>query len=287
MANPAPRTTSTYLWTSAASMSRPSSRRSRGDYYVSEPAIRAAVKSGYHFNVIHMNAAVKVDLFLAGDDAFDLERLDARQALQLPTEPETQRVRGYGRAFRAAQARVVSPRRRGVGAPVARRRGNPEDTGLPPRPTQARHVGAPARRGGSAGQSISGGCRDRVSAYRQDQTQDAPPGLDRPSGAPHLLAWAWVDSNYRPHAYQALSMVSTGVSGRQEWLNHAISASAAPVGVTRTKAVCVTACVTTRARIAWSLTRGTHIYTLMCIHAQRVIPWPEPTSTSTRPCSRA
>jgi hypothetical protein len=62
----------------------------QGDYYVSEPAIRAAVKSGYHFNVIHMNAAVKVDLFLAGDDAFDLERLDARQALQLPTEPERQ-----------------------------------------------------------------------------------------------------------------------------------------------------------------------------------------------------
>jgi hypothetical protein len=60
----------------------------RGDYYASEPAIRAAVKEGYHFNVIHMNAAVKVDLFLAGDDAFNLERLDARQALELPTEPE-------------------------------------------------------------------------------------------------------------------------------------------------------------------------------------------------------
>jgi len=61
----------------------------RGDYYVSEPAVREAVRSGYHFNVIHMNAAVKVDLFLAGDDAFNLERLDARQPLQLPTEPET------------------------------------------------------------------------------------------------------------------------------------------------------------------------------------------------------
>jgi len=60
----------------------------RGDYYVSEPPIRSAVTSGSHFNVIHMNAAVKVDLFLAGDDAFNLERLDARQALQLPTEPE-------------------------------------------------------------------------------------------------------------------------------------------------------------------------------------------------------
>lgn len=60
----------------------------RSDYYVSEPAIREAVRSGYHFNVIHMNAAVKVDLFLAGDDLFNLERLDTRQAIQLPTEPE-------------------------------------------------------------------------------------------------------------------------------------------------------------------------------------------------------
>jgi hypothetical protein len=61
----------------------------RGDYYVSESAVRAAVESGYHFNMIHTNAAVKVDLFLAGSDPFDLERLDARQPLQLPTEPET------------------------------------------------------------------------------------------------------------------------------------------------------------------------------------------------------
>ena len=63
-------------------------------------------------------------------------------------------------------------------------------------------------------------------------------------GAITSSSWAWVDSNYRPHAYQALSVVSTGVSGRQEWLNHAVSASAEPAGVTRTKAVCVTACVT-------------------------------------------
>ncbi len=61
----------------------------RSDYYVSEPALRAAIRSGHHFNVIHMNAAVKVDFFLAGDDPFDLERLDARQPLQLPTESET------------------------------------------------------------------------------------------------------------------------------------------------------------------------------------------------------
>jgi predicted nucleotidyltransferase len=61
----------------------------RGDYYVSEPAVREAVRSGHHFNVIHMDAAVKVDFFLAGDDPFDLERLDLRQPLHLPIDPET------------------------------------------------------------------------------------------------------------------------------------------------------------------------------------------------------
>lgn len=61
----------------------------RADYYVSEQAIREAVGSSHPFNVIHMDAAVKVDLFLAGNDPFDLERLEVRQRLLLPTEPET------------------------------------------------------------------------------------------------------------------------------------------------------------------------------------------------------
>lgn len=61
----------------------------RADYYVSEPAVQEAIRSGHHFNVIHMDAAVKVDLFLAGNDTFDLERLALRQVLHLPTEPET------------------------------------------------------------------------------------------------------------------------------------------------------------------------------------------------------
>jgi len=60
----------------------------REDYYVSRPAVREAVRRGYHFNVIHTHAAVKVDVFLAGNDPFDLERLELRQPLRLPTEPE-------------------------------------------------------------------------------------------------------------------------------------------------------------------------------------------------------
>jgi hypothetical protein len=68
---------------------RPFVEAIRGDYYINEPAVQEAVGSGHHFNVIHMDAAVKVDLFLAGNDPFDLERLEVRQPLRLPTEPES------------------------------------------------------------------------------------------------------------------------------------------------------------------------------------------------------
>jgi len=60
----------------------------RGEYYVSRRAVREAVQRGAHFNVIHTRAAVKVDVFPAGDDPFELERLELRQPLRLPTEPE-------------------------------------------------------------------------------------------------------------------------------------------------------------------------------------------------------
>jgi hypothetical protein len=45
------------------------------DYYVSPTAARQAVRSGASFNVIHVGAAVKVDLFVAGSDQFNEERL--------------------------------------------------------------------------------------------------------------------------------------------------------------------------------------------------------------------
>jgi hypothetical protein len=60
----------------------------QAEYYVSETAVREAVGLGRHFNVIHMKAAVKVDVCVAGDDPFDQERLRLRERLQLPTEPE-------------------------------------------------------------------------------------------------------------------------------------------------------------------------------------------------------
>jgi hypothetical protein len=48
------------------------------DYYVSRPAVADAVRSGGAFNVIHIPTAVKVDVFVSGDDPFDRERLDHR-----------------------------------------------------------------------------------------------------------------------------------------------------------------------------------------------------------------
>ena len=48
-------------------------------YYVSAEAVTDAVRAGGVFNLIHFATAVKVDLFVAGDDAFDAERLATRR----------------------------------------------------------------------------------------------------------------------------------------------------------------------------------------------------------------
>lgn len=48
-------------------------------YYVSAEAVTEAVRAGGAFNLIHFATAVKVDLFVAGDDAFDAERLATRR----------------------------------------------------------------------------------------------------------------------------------------------------------------------------------------------------------------
>lgn len=55
----------------------------RSDYYVSESAMREAIGTEGSFNAIHMDAAVKVDVFIAGDDPFDRERLDRCELLPL------------------------------------------------------------------------------------------------------------------------------------------------------------------------------------------------------------
>jgi hypothetical protein len=55
-----------------------------GDYYVDADAAREAVRLGTTFNLVHLHAGVKVDVFVAGHDAFDHERLRTRVAIPLP-----------------------------------------------------------------------------------------------------------------------------------------------------------------------------------------------------------
>lgn len=59
--------------------------------YVSRDAIIDAVRTGGAFNVIEVASAVKVDVFVAGSDAFDRERLRRRIAVTLSsgTQPAT------------------------------------------------------------------------------------------------------------------------------------------------------------------------------------------------------
>jgi hypothetical protein len=57
-------------------------------YYVSAEAAREAATAphGGAFNAIHLESAVKVDLFVAGDDAFDTERLTRRQRVRVTAD---------------------------------------------------------------------------------------------------------------------------------------------------------------------------------------------------------
>lgn len=54
------------------------------DYYVDADAAQEAVRLGASFNLVHLGAGVKVDIFVAGSDAFDHERLRSRLAVAVP-----------------------------------------------------------------------------------------------------------------------------------------------------------------------------------------------------------
>lgn len=55
--------------------------------YVSREAVVDAVRKGTAFNVIHMPTAVKVDIFIAGTDPFDRERLQRRTPVSFSSDP--------------------------------------------------------------------------------------------------------------------------------------------------------------------------------------------------------
>jgi hypothetical protein len=57
------------------------------DFYVSDTAIREALARGTSFNAIHLPTAVKVDVFLSGDDPFNQERLARRERARLWADP--------------------------------------------------------------------------------------------------------------------------------------------------------------------------------------------------------
>lgn len=59
----------------------------RPDFYVSADAAREAVRGERSFNAIHVATAVKVDVYVAGKDAFNAERLQLRQRVQVSAEP--------------------------------------------------------------------------------------------------------------------------------------------------------------------------------------------------------
>ena len=52
-------------------------------FYVSEEAVRDALKLDGSFNAIHLATAVKVDVFVAGRDPFDAERLAHRMPVHV------------------------------------------------------------------------------------------------------------------------------------------------------------------------------------------------------------
>ena len=48
-----------------------------------------AVREGGAFNVIHIPSAVKADIFVAGEDAFDRERLQRRTPVSFSGDPDS------------------------------------------------------------------------------------------------------------------------------------------------------------------------------------------------------
>lgn len=57
------------------------------DFYLDADAVHAAVTDSGSFNAIHFGSAIKIDFFVAGDDAFESERLTHRQRVDLPDGP--------------------------------------------------------------------------------------------------------------------------------------------------------------------------------------------------------
>lgn len=61
--------------------------RVRPTFYVPDSDASRAVRERDSFNIIHTDAALKVDLFVLGDGLLDVNQINRRMLIQVPTEP--------------------------------------------------------------------------------------------------------------------------------------------------------------------------------------------------------
>src|SRR6185503_16670712 len=59
----------------------------QGDYFVDEPAIRAAYNPPHQFNVIHVPSALKIDFWMLRPEPFEREMFGRRVRQQIFGEP--------------------------------------------------------------------------------------------------------------------------------------------------------------------------------------------------------
>jgi len=65
-------------------------RRVRPTFYVPETDAARAVREKDSFNIIHNDAALKIDFFVLGHGILDVNQIDRRVRVKVPTEPAAQ-----------------------------------------------------------------------------------------------------------------------------------------------------------------------------------------------------
>lgn len=60
------------------------------DFYISEEAVKDAVRRGTSFNAVHLESVTKVDLFVLGDDVLDRRQLERRVRVLVTEDPPQQ-----------------------------------------------------------------------------------------------------------------------------------------------------------------------------------------------------
>lgn len=67
---------------------RPLASKLGDEFYVDEESVRRAARDKTSVNVIHLDSGIKVDLFVRGDSAFDLEEFRRHRRELILAEPE-------------------------------------------------------------------------------------------------------------------------------------------------------------------------------------------------------